>query len=41
MKTYYARSKKMWNYPSNITLENLKRKGYRQIVWQNGDFLCL
>lgn len=41
MKTYYARGKKMWNYPSNTTLENLKRKGYGQIVWQNGDFLCL
>ena len=41
MKTYYARGKKMWHYPSNTMLESLKHKGYGQIVWQNGDFLCL
>lgn len=41
MKTYYARGKKMWHYPSNSMLESLKRKGYGKIVWQNGDFLCL
>lgn len=41
MKTYYARGKKTWHYPSNTTLGSLKHKGYGQIVWQNGDFLCL
>ena len=38
---YYANGKKMWNYPSNRTIENLRKKGYRQIVWQNGDTLSL
>lgn len=27
--TYYAKGKKMWRYPSNSTIERLKKEGYR------------
>lgn len=39
--TYYAKGKKMWQYPACSTILRLKRRGYSQIVWQNGDFLYL
>lgn len=39
--TYFAKGKKMWQYPANSTIERLKKQGYRQIVWENGDFLYL
>ena len=38
---YYAKGKKMWAYPSNTTIERLRKNGYYQIVWQNGDTLFL
>lgn len=38
--TYYAKGRKMWRYPSNRTIERLKAKGYREMVWGNGDFIC-
>lgn len=38
---YFAKGKKMWQYPANSTIERLRKSGYRQIVWDNGDFLYL
>ena len=38
---YYAKGKKMWSYPCNTTIEKLRKKGYYQIVWKNGDTLSL
>ncbi len=39
--TYYAKGKKMYQYPANSTIEKLKKLGYRLVVWQNGDFLYI
>lgn len=39
--TYYARGKRMWRYPSNRTIERLKKQGYHKIVWDNGEFILL
>lgn len=39
--TYYAKGRKMWRYPANSTIERLKRQGYRQIIWGNGDFILI
>ena len=39
MKTYYAKGKRMYQYPSNRTLEKLKKQGYNEIIWQNNDFI--
>lgn len=36
---FYAKGKKMWNYPKNSTIQRLKKQGYSSIVWRNGDFL--
>lgn len=41
MKTYFCKGKKMWHYPSNRTIERLLSKGYTQMVWENGDFICI
>ena len=39
--TYFAKGKKMWRYPAHSTMERLRKKKYRQIVWGNGDFILL
>ena len=39
--TYYAKGKKMWKYPAIRTIQRLRKKGYRMIVWANGDFLSI
>ena len=41
MKTYFCKGKKMYKYPSRRTIERLIAKGYSEMVWQNGDFLCI
>ncbi len=38
--TAYAKGERM-NYPSNSTIEALRARGVRQIVWGNGSFLTL
>ena len=38
--TAFAKGYKMY-YPSNKTIEELKLRGVQQIVWGNGDFLCI
>lgn len=38
--TAFAKGYKM-SYPSNKTIEELKIRGVHQIVWKNGDFLCI
>ena len=38
---YLAKGKRMWKYPANSTIERLRKKGYRMIVWGNSDFLWL
>ena len=40
-RTYYMKGKKMWQYPSNKTIERLKKLGYTNIIWKNGDFLYI
>lgn len=41
--TAYAKAKKLYlhRYPSNKTIENLKKLGINKIVYQNGDFITL
>lgn len=39
--TYFSKGKKMYKYPSSRTLERLRKKGYTEIVWCNGDFLSI
>ena len=37
--TYFAKGKKMSKYPTNRTINKLKKLGYREMVWRNGDFI--
>lgn len=39
--TYYAKGKRMYQYPANSTICRLRAKGFREIVWRNGDFIAL
>lgn len=38
--TAYAKGKKM-TYPRSSTIQELKKRGIQEIVWQNGDFLSI
>lgn len=37
--TFYCKGSRMWKYPSNSTMEKLKKQGITCMVWQNGDFI--
>lgn len=41
--TAFSKAKKMYpnRYPTNSTIEKLKKMGIKQIVYQNGDFITL
>ena len=39
--TFFAKGKRMYKYPSSRWIRNLKKNGYTDIVWKNGDFLIL
>ena len=39
--TCFAKGRKMWQYPSAKTIDFLRKRGIREIVWQNGDFIYL
>lgn len=39
-KTAYASGRKM-RYPSNRTIEKLREKGVRTIIWSNSDFILI
>ncbi|UPW40841.1 hypothetical protein [Sigmofec virus UA08Rod_6521] len=39
--TYFAKGKKCYRCPTVYTLTRLYRKGYREIVWCNGDFMMI
>ena len=38
--TYFAKGKK-YRGLANSTIQRLKKAGYTQVVWFNGDFFCL
>lgn len=39
--TYFSKGKKMYKHPANSTIARLKKQGYKEIVWENGDFIYL
>lgn len=39
--TAYASGRKMSRYPSNSTIEKLRREGVRMIIWRNSDFILI
>ena len=39
--TYHAKGKKLYEIPAESTLERLKKKGVKRMVWGNGDTLLI